>query len=283
MSQPLSPPLAEKRDRLLAELRRYGSCLVAFSAGVDSTVVAKAAQLALGSSAVAATGVSLSLATHERQAAETLARQIGIRHEWIATNELADPNYVRNAPDRCYFCKTELYTHLEAMADRLGLAVIANGANLDDRGDHRPGMQAAAEHRVRSPLLECGLNKSEVRQLAADWGLPIWDKPASPCLSSRVAYGEAVTPQRLAMIEAAEAFLHEHGFRELRVRYHGGDLARLEVPVDELPRLVEPALRRAVLQRLAELGFKYVTVDLQGFRSGSLNVLIPPEALRLHR
>ncbi|HVC99049.1 MAG TPA: ATP-dependent sacrificial sulfur transferase LarE [Pirellulales bacterium] len=275
----LSRELAAKRDRLLAMLADYGSCAVAFSGGVDSAVLAKAAQLALGRRAVAVTGVSDSLAEGELEGAETLAKLIGIRHQVVATDEFANADYRRNASDRCFHCKTELYTRLEGLVPELEVAVIANGANLDDQGDYRPGMNAAREHAVRSPLLECELTKAEVRGLAAHWGLPVSDKPASPCLSSRVAYGEEVTPRRLAMIDRAEQFLRGMGLSELRVRYHKGDLARIEVPAGELPRLAEPAVRQALVEQLRSLGFKYVTLDLEGFRSGSLNQLVPLETL----
>ncbi len=269
--------LETKRERLLDMLRSFDTCAVAFSAGVDSTVLAKAAQLALGDRAVAVTGVSASLAEGELDEARRLAETIGIRHEIIRTQEFANSNYTQNAPDRCYHCKSELYTQLEQLAPRLGVRVIANGANADDVSDYRPGNQAAAEHRVRSPLLECGINKAEVRQLAIDWGLPIWDKPAMPCLASRVAYGEEVTPERLAMIDQAERLLRDRGLRTVRVRYHKGDLARLEVPAEEVGGLVEPATRQALVQSLKDLGFRFVTLDLEGFRSGSLNTLVPLE------
>jgi len=276
--------LSAKRDKLIEQLGGYGSCAVAFSAGIDSTVVAKAAQLALGNRAVAVTGTSASLATGELDEAVRLARLIGIRHEIINTDEFSKPEYLANAPDRCYHCKTELYTQIEGMADRLGVAMIANGANLDDLGDYRPGMRAAGEHRVASPLADCGFHKADVRALAQEWKLPIWDKPATPCLSSRVAYGEAVTPERLAMIDAAEHFLRESGLRTVRVRYHKGDVARLEVPAEALAALCEPARREPLVARLKELGFKYVTLDLEGFRSGSLNALVtlgpPPSSSR---
>jgi uncharacterized protein len=265
----------EKRERLIETLRSYGSCLVAFSAGVDSTVVAKAAQVALGDRAAAVTGTSASLAAGELDEAVELARLIGIRHEIINTDELADPDYVRNAPDRCYHCKTELYDELVPLAERLGLAVITNGANTDDLGDYRPGMIAAKEHRVRSPLVECGITKAEVRELAAHWGLPVWDKPASPCLSSRVAYGEEVMPERLAMIDRAEQYLREMGLRTVRVRYHRGDLARLEVPHEAISRLAEAGVRAGLIEELSKLGFKYITLDLAGFRSGSQNAALP--------
>jgi pyridinium-3,5-biscarboxylic acid mononucleotide sulfurtransferase len=267
--------LTSQRDRLLDLLRSYQSCAVAFSGGIDSTVVAKAAQLALGDRAVAVTGTSHSLASGELEEATRLAALIGIRHEIIATDEFSNPAYLRNSPDRCYHCKTELYTQLDGLAQRLGVAVVANGANVDDAGEYRPGMRAAGEHQVRSPLAECRFTKADVRALAAEWKLPTWDKPASPCLSSRVAYGEEVTPERLAMIDGAEQYLRGLGLRELRVRYHEGDLARLEVPIEALPRLCEPETRSALAAKLKQLGFKFVTIDLEGFRSGSLNNLLP--------
>ena len=266
--------LSAKRDQLLNLLGGYGTCAVAFSGGIDSTVVAKAAQLALGDAAVAVTGTSASLAAGELEEAVELARLIGIRHEVIATDEFSNPDYLQNAPDRCYHCKTELYTHLEGLAERLGVAVVLNGANVDDLGDYRPGMQAAKEHRVASPLAECGFRKADVRALAAEWELPTWDKPATPCLSSRVAYGEAVTPERLAMIDRGEQFLREQGLGVVRVRYHKGDVARLEVPTEALARLCEGPLRDILVERFKALGFKYVTLDLEGFRSGSLNALV---------
>jgi pyridinium-3,5-biscarboxylic acid mononucleotide sulfurtransferase len=267
-------------ERLVELIRSYGSCAIAFSAGVDSTVVAKAAQLALGDRAVAVTGASSSLAVGELDEARRLAELIGIRHEVLATDEFADPNYLKNGPDRCYFCKSELYDKIEPLGRRLGLAVIANGANLDDMGDYRPGMTAAVEHSVRSPLVECGFGKAEVRALAAEWQLPIWDKPEMPCLSSRVAYGEEVTPERLAMIDGAERFLRAAGLRELRVRYHKGDLARIEIPAQALPQLCAEPLRSQLVAELKRLGFKYLTLDLEGFRSGSQNlVLIPAERI----
>lgn len=277
----LSPEVAAKRDRLLALLARYGSCAVAFSGGVDSAVVAKAAQLALGAAAVAVTGTSASLAEGELAEAAELARLIGIRHHVLATSEFANPAYLENAPDRCYHCKTELYTRLDGLGEVLGAAVVVNGANLDDQGDYRPGMVAAAEHNVQSPLLECGLAKDEIRRLAAHWGLPIWDKPANPCLSSRIAYGEEVTPERLAMVDQAEQYLRRHGLAELRVRYHKGDLARIEVPLAAFERLMQPELRWGLVERLKALGFKFVTLDLEGFRSGSMNRLVAAENLKV--
>lgn len=278
----LSESLVSKRDQLLATLAGYGRVAVAFSAGVDSTVVAQAAQLACGDRAVAATAVSDSLAAGELESARELARQIGIRHEVLSTDEFSNPNYLRNSGDRCYHCKTELYTHLEGLAEQLGVDVIVNGANIDDQGDYRPGMQAAKEHAVRSPLIEVGLTKAEVRELARHWSLPVWDKPASPCLSSRIAYGLEVTPDRVRRVDLAEQFLRrELGIRELRVRHEAHDLARIEVPLSDMPRLLEPELRTRISGHFKTLGFKFVTVDLDGFRSGSLNSALPLVTIEL--
>jgi len=282
--------LEQKRDRLLAILGSCGRVAVAFSGGVDSAVVAKAAHVACGENAVAVTAVSASLASGEREAAEKLAKQIGIRHRVIETQEFENPDYLKNAPDRCYFCKTELYTRLERLlvpvGESLGIDsglefdVLVNGANLDDKGDYRPGMKAAREHAVRSPLIEADFTKADVRQLAAHWELPVWDKPATPCLSSRIAYGLSVTPERVRRVDEAEQFLRqEFGLREFRVRHEAGDLARLEVPLSELERLIAPAARQAITQRLRQLGFKFVTLDLDGFRSGSMNAVVPIESL----
>ena len=280
MSDWNDPQLCADRDRLLDALRGYGRVAVAFSGGVDSTVVAQAARVALGDESVAVTAVSDSLAAGELEEAEALARRIGIAHRVIRTEEFADPNYLRNAPDRCYFCKSELYGRLESLLGVLGVDTIASGANVDDAGDHRPGMRAATEHGVRHPLQECGLGKDRVRALAHAWGLPTWDKPATPCLSSRIAYGEEVSPERVRMIDSAEQWLRErHGLRLLRVRYHKGDLARIEVPIEELPALARPGVREELVGAFRALGFKFVTLDLEGFRSGSLNTLISPENL----
>jgi len=271
--------LSARRARLVDTLRGYGRVAVAFSGGIDSTVVTQAAYEALGDSAIAVTAVSDSLASGELEEAQELARQIGIRHRVIRTDEFADPNYLRNHADRCYFCKSELYGRLEGMLGELGVDVIASGANLDDMGDYRPGLKAAAEHGVRHPLQECGFSKADVRALARAWGLPTWDKPATPCLSSRIAYGENVTAERVQMIDQAEQWLRRRGLHVLRVRYHNGDMARIEVPVDDLPRFVELELRGELITAFRALGFKFVTLDLEGFRSGSLNSVIPVENL----
>ena len=273
------PDLIARRDGLLATLKGYGRVAVAFSGGVDSTVVAQAARDALGDDAVAVTAVSDSLAEGELDEARALAGRIGIRHRVIRTDEFADPNYVRNGTDRCYFCKSELYGRLSGLLGELGVDAIASGANTDDAGDHRPGMRAASENGVRHPLQECGLGKAEVRALAKAWDLPTWDKPATPCLSSRVAYGEEVTPERVRMIDQAEQWLRHRGLRMLRVRYHKGDLARIEVPIEELARLADPAIRADLVPAFRALGFKFVTLDLEGFRSGSLNSLVPLDSL----
>jgi uncharacterized protein len=269
----------QKQQRLIQLLSSFPRCVVAFSGGVDSAVVAKAASLALGERAVAVTAVSPSLAAGELDAASELARLIGIRHELVRTGELDNEDYRRNGADRCYHCKTELYHHLGQLAARDPGAIVVSGANADDTSDYRPGLQAASEHRVRSPLAECGLGKADVRQLAHHWGLPVWDKPATPCLSSRVAYGEPVTPERLRMIDQAEQFLRGRGLRTVRVRYHRGDMARLEVPLDEVGALLKEPLREELISFLRSLGFQFITVDLEGFRSGSLNSLLPLEQL----
>jgi pyridinium-3,5-biscarboxylic acid mononucleotide sulfurtransferase len=275
--------LDSKRDELLRILRGYGRVAVAFSAGVDSTLVAKAAALACGDDAVAVTGVSPSLAEGELDQARQLAGLIGLRHLIIETDEFANPDYQANAGDRCFHCKTELYTQLEGRQQDLGVDIIINGANLDDQGDYRPGMRAAAEHAVRSPLIEAGFTKQDVRDLARQWDLPVWDKPAAPCLSSRVAYGVEVTPGRVARIDAAERFLRQRlGIGELRVRLEANDLARIEVPLEALPRLTEPTARAAITRHLHELGFRAITLDLEGFRSGSLNALLQIEPLKSH-
>ncbi|MGD0518404.1 MAG: ATP-dependent sacrificial sulfur transferase LarE [Thermoguttaceae bacterium] len=275
----LALEIAAKRDRLIELLKSYGSCAVAFSGGLDSTVLAKAAQLALGARAVAVTGLSAALAGSELEEAKSLARLIGIRHELIETGELSLPEYRANNADRCYHCKIDLFTRAEQLAKTLGAAVVADGSNRDDQGDYRPGLRAAGEKKVKSPLAECGLVKSEIRVLAEYWQLPVWDKPASPCLSSRIAYGESVTPERLRMIEQAENFLRKRGFKPVRVRYHRSDVARIEAALDVLQQFTDPQFRREVVDYFKSLGFKYVSLDLEGFRSGSLNAVLPVEVL----
>jgi uncharacterized protein len=273
--------LERKRDCLLALMREMGGVVVAFSGGIDSTVVAQAAQLALGERAVAATADSPSVPRAEIEDARALAQHIGIRHRIVATEEFNDPDYVKNDGTRCYYCKSELYDRLEPLLAQYGAAAICSGANLDDFGDYRPGLTAADEHAVRHPLVEAGFTKADVRALAQAWGLPTWDKPASPCLSSRLAPGVEVTRERTGRVEAAEKYLHDLGLRECRVRLHEGELARIEVPVAMVPRLAESAVRDGLVARLRELGFRFVTLDLEGFRSGSLNQLVSLEARTL--
>jgi uncharacterized protein len=254
---------------------------VALSGGVDSAVVAQAARLACGSRAIAITADSPSVPRAELAAARRLAEQIGITHVVLPTQEVEQAEYRRNDGLRCYYCKTELYTqiarYLRSWGEQENVWTIVSGANRDDMGDFRPGLQAAAEQGVRHPLLEVGLGKDEVRALARHWGLPVWNKPASPCLSSRLAPGVAVTVERLSRIEAAEAFLRAQGVPDCRVRYHADDLARVEVPLEYLPILASEPLRSHLTDELRRLGFRYVTIDWQGLRSGSLNALVPLE------
>lgn len=268
--------LVEKRDTLLALLRGYGRVAVAFSGGVDSALVAKGAVLACGAQAVAVTSVSPSLAHGELEIARQIAAEMNIRHEIIRTGEFDVPGYQANAGDRCYYCKTELYDEMIAALPRLQVDVICNGANLDDHGDHRPGMRAAEERYIRSPLIEAGFTKQDVRNLALAWGIPVWNKPASPCLSSRIAYGVKVTSERVRRVDFCEQFLRESlKVQELRVRLEHNDLARIEVPLTALPLLANTQVRERIVAYFREQGFHYVTVDLEGFRSGSLNESLP--------
>lgn len=263
-------------DQLTDGLQKHSSCAVAFSGGVDSAVVAKAAFQALGPQAVAVTGVGPAVADSELDYARRTAQQIGIEHVEVATHEIDRAGYIANHRDRCYHCKTELYDVVQGYAREHGIAVIANGTNTDDLGDYRPGLQAAIENLVVSPLIECNIDKAGVRALANFWQLEVWDKPASPCLASRLAYGQQVTPERLRRIELAEKFLREHGFAIVRVRYHAGDAARVEVPLADIPRLEQAELHAAMASYFTELGFASVTVDPTGFRSGSLNEALGP-------
>ena len=266
--------LPEKINRLVDFMKSMQHCVVAYSGGVDSAVVAKIAALVLGERAKAVMAVSPSVATGEVESAKTLAEEIGIDFHLIHTSEMEDPRYLKNDERRCYYCKQGLYLALKEFVREFPHTMIANGTNTDDLGDYRPGLEAARELRVVSPLVEAGLNKQNVRQLAKQWNLSVWDKPATPCLSSRIAYGESVTPERLRMVDQAETYLRSLGFRELRVRYHAGDLARIEIPQGEVSRFATLAEDKKIANRFRDLGFRFVTLDLVGFRSGSLNSLV---------
>ncbi len=265
--QTISEKLAELR-RIIGAMERV---VVAFSAGIDSTLVLRVALDALGpENVVAATGVSPSLAEAELASVRQLAGVLGAPLALVNTAEMDDPRYVANAPDRCFFCKTDLYGKLTALARARGFDTVACGVNADDAVDHANGMRAASEHAVRSPLLEAGITKADVRELAKILGLPNWDKPALACLSSRIQYGTPVTIDSLKRIEQAERFLIERGFRNVRVRHHT-NLARVELDPAELPRLLQEPLRSAFINHIKSIGYTYVTLDLQGFRSGSSN------------
>lgn len=272
---PPSTEVGELAERLVTRLRELAPVAVAFSGGVDSAVVAKAAFLANPDSSLAATAVSPSLAHEERRMAAEVAREIGIRHVELNTREFERDEYRSNPANRCFHCKTELYTTLQQFLEPLGPVTIVNGANLDDCGDYRPGMQAARDFHVISPLIDLQITKQQVRELANHWKLTIWQKPASPCLASRIVYGIPVTEERVARIEAAEALLRELlPSVDLRVRCEADELARIEVPTAALPQLVDDAVRMKLVSRLRELGFRAVTLDLAGFRSGNLNSLV---------
>ena len=259
---------AAKREVALARLRGLGSALVAYSGGVDSAYLLSLAREALGDNAVAFTALSPAVAPDELDSARKVAKLLGARHIEKRSGELEDPHYAANPTNRCYFCKTELYSLAEALARELGLSAVVSGTNADELSDYRPGLQAADEHRVVQPLAEAGLTKDEIRALSRAAGLPTWDKPQQPCLSSRIPYGTAVTPERLDQLAQSEMALRRLGLREFRVRYHG-EIARIEIASAELPRLVEVRAEATVALKAA--GFKFVSVDLEPFRSGRLN------------
>jgi len=269
----VSPDLRAKRAILEDALRAAGRVLIAFSGGVDSSYLAYAAHRVLGEDALAVTAQSASYPASHRAMAERVAREFGIPHRFVATQELANPSYRVNAPDRCYHCKNELFEVLGSLRDELGFDAVAYGVNADDTGDFRPGHRAANERGVLSPFLAANLAKHEIRQLSREAGLPTAELPASACLSSRLPYGTEVTPERLLQVERGEERLRALGFRQVRLRHHG-PLARIEIGADELARALEPRIARSIVAAIKPLGFRWVSLDLEGYRTGSLNEVL---------
>jgi pyridinium-3,5-biscarboxylic acid mononucleotide sulfurtransferase len=267
---------AEEKELLLRQrLAALPSLIVALSGGADSAYLAWAAHRELGERALAVTALSPSYSAHDRSVVADFVARLGLRHEFVETLEMENPAYRANAANRCYFCKDELFTVLDSLAERRSFSALAYGINADDTSDFRPGHRAAAEHRVLAPLLDAGLRKSDIRSLSQRAGLPTWDRPASACLASRVPYGTEVTPERLALIERGEAALRELGFRQFRVRLHDR-LARVEIAPDELPRAMSPEMAGSIAAQLKAAGFAYVALDLEGYRQGSLNEALRP-------
>ncbi len=266
----------EKYRSLRAILREMGSVAIGYSGGVDSSLLLKVAVDELGPRALAMIGRSETYPTREFEEAVALAGQLGARYVVVRTEETDDLKFKENPPDRCYYCKSELFDKLKELADREGIAWIADGTITDDAGDFRPGMRAKSEKSVRSPLLEAGLSKDDVRALSRQLGLPTWDKPSFACLSSRFPYGTGITRENLSRVDLAETFLRDAGFRRFRVRFHDATTARLELAPEDMPRMLEPAFRQELVQHFKELGFVYITLDLQGYRTGSMNEILSP-------
>lgn len=264
--------LEEKQRKLEGSFRALDSLLVAYSGGVDSAYLAFAAHRVLGEKMLAVTALSPSYSESDRLQAAEIVRRFGIPHEFVRTDEVDNPAYRANNPDRCYFCKDELFSKLDAIVEERRFAAVAYGMNVEDQGDWRPGQNAAHEHRVLAPLFEAGLKKKEIRELARKAELPVWDRPASACLSSRIAYGVEVTPERLRVVERGEEALRSMGFRQFRVRHHD-EMVRIEVSPEELPRALRPETAQKFVQIFKSLGFKFVTLDLEGYRQGSLNLV----------
>lgn len=265
-----------KERKLFGLLADMGRVMVAYSGGTDSAYLAWAANKTLGAEAVAVTADSASIPESHKRSAEEFVARFGIRHRYVETREFENPDYTRNDQNRCFHCKDELFRRLEEVGAELGASVIAYGVNKDDTADFRPGHRAAAQHAVRAPLLEAGLTKAEIRELSRRENLPTWDRPAAACLSSRIPYGTEVTRENVKLVEAGEETLAALGFRVFRVRYHG-ELARIEIGRGELPKALDLEMAGTIARRFKELGFQYVTLDLEGYRQGSLNEVLPAE------